>query len=224
MCNVLFNIQKVFNRCKKVLFASVYFKFLINKNRFPENVDLRISFVFFLFEKLNYKEQALNELLNAEKYSPSFENQFVIYRYKFIFEISELIILKKRRIIEEDITNNRNENSGIDGFSELLFKNNFKIMESNIEKIALLQLEFWSELIENHPGIFGLYLLIILFKDFATIHKLGTKITKCDNILNNSFNKLQKISPNLPSVLRIYGKYISEIKNDKEKGENYLEE
>lgn len=38
--------------------------------------------MFFLFEKLQYKEQALQQLINASKYKPGFDTQFIIYRYK----------------------------------------------------------------------------------------------------------------------------------------------
>jgi hypothetical protein len=43
-----------------------------------------MSYVFFLLERMKYKQQALQELLNAEKNKPAFDIQFVIYRYKYI--------------------------------------------------------------------------------------------------------------------------------------------
>lgn len=54
---------------------------------YPENVALRISFVFFLLERMKYKQQALQELISLEKNKPSFDVQFIIFRYKSSFFI-----------------------------------------------------------------------------------------------------------------------------------------
>ena len=57
-----------------------------------------------------------------------------------------------RRIIEEDIAESQNENGALYVVSEMAFKNHFKSVETNIEKIALLHMEFWSQLSEDNPG------------------------------------------------------------------------
>jgi len=49
-------------------------------NRFPSCTSLRVSFAFFLLERLNDKRRALIELTNAEKFFPSFDEQFIIFR------------------------------------------------------------------------------------------------------------------------------------------------
>lgn len=59
--------------------------------------------------------------------------------------------------------------------------------------------------------------------DLAKLHELGTKITNIDRALEENWTKMQKISPNVPKVLRTYGKYLIEIMNDKERGEDFLE-
>lgn len=59
-----------------------------------------------------------------------------------------------RRIIEEDIAESQNENGALDVVSELAYKNHFKSVQTNIEKMAMLHMEFWSQLSEDNPGSF----------------------------------------------------------------------
>ena len=54
--------------------------------RYPNNTSLRISYAFFLLEKMHCKKKALEELGQAEQNKPSFHEQFMIYRYKKIIE------------------------------------------------------------------------------------------------------------------------------------------
>lgn len=60
-------------------------------------------------------------------------------------------------------------------------------------------------------------------KDLTKMHELGTKITKIENLLEEVWTKMQKITPNVPKALRTYGKFLIEIMNDKERGEEMLE-
>jgi hypothetical protein len=59
--------------------------------------------------------------------------------------------------------------------------------------------------------------------DLTKLHELGMKITSIDNSLEEHWNKMQKISSNVPKALRTYGKFLIEIMNDKERGEDMLE-
>ena len=54
--------------------------------KFPNNTDLRLAYAFFLLEKMKYKQQALQELINTENYRPPWDIQFLIYRYKRVIE------------------------------------------------------------------------------------------------------------------------------------------
>ena len=54
--------------------------------RFPKCNPLRISYAFFLIEKLNKKTEALHEITQVEKQNLKLEEQFVIYRYKKLTE------------------------------------------------------------------------------------------------------------------------------------------
>lgn len=54
--------------------------------KFPTNSYLRITYAFFLIEKMNKKQEALAELSAAALLNPPFDEQFVIYRYKKMSE------------------------------------------------------------------------------------------------------------------------------------------
>ena len=50
-------------------------------SKFSLSTTLRINFSFFLMERMNNTKKALIELKNCEKYNPSFEEEFIIFRY-----------------------------------------------------------------------------------------------------------------------------------------------
>lgn len=72
-----------FTGVKRLFSLNLSYEILYIFFRFPDNTALRMSYVFFLMERMKYKQQALQELLSAEKNKPAFDIQFVIYRYKF---------------------------------------------------------------------------------------------------------------------------------------------
>lgn len=80
-------------------------------SKFPNCTALRISYAFFLLERLNKKQQANIELINAEKYLPKFEEQFIIYRYK--------------KILEEHTSEVGDSEENLDVVSNIAYKNHF---------------------------------------------------------------------------------------------------
>ena len=78
-------------------------------SKFPNCTSLRISYAFFLLERLNKKQQANIELINAEKYLPKFEEQFIIYRYK--------------KILEEQSSEEGESEENLDVVSNIAYKN-----------------------------------------------------------------------------------------------------
>lgn len=54
--------------------------------KFPNSPALRIQYAYFLIEKLNKKQEALNELNQASAMHPTFDEQFIIYRNKKYME------------------------------------------------------------------------------------------------------------------------------------------
>jgi len=54
--------------------------------QYPDCVGLKIDFAWFLLSKVMNKRDSLKELIVAEKNRPSFEQSFMIYRYRQIIE------------------------------------------------------------------------------------------------------------------------------------------
>lgn len=60
--------------------------FFYGVKKFPNNTNLRLAYAFFLMENSKYKQQALQELNQAEQNHPSFDIDFIIFRYKKLIE------------------------------------------------------------------------------------------------------------------------------------------
>lgn len=58
----------------------------IGISKFPTNSYLRITYAFFLIEKMNKKQEAIAELNAASMLNPPLDEQFIIYRYKRLSE------------------------------------------------------------------------------------------------------------------------------------------
>lgn len=52
---------------------------------------------------------------------------------------------------------------------------------------------------------------------------MGVKIFHSVNNVEDHWLKLQKISPNVPKAMKLYGKFLTDITNDRERGEEFLE-
>ena len=52
--------------------------------KFPDCTFLRVHFAVFLLKKMENKNAALRQLMKAEKRHPPFNEQFIIYRLKYI--------------------------------------------------------------------------------------------------------------------------------------------
>lgn len=54
--------------------------------KFKSSVKLRVAYAFFLLERMNDKKRALEELSCAQNLKPSFDEEFLIFRYKKLIE------------------------------------------------------------------------------------------------------------------------------------------
>jgi hypothetical protein len=52
--------------------------------KYPDCTKLRLSFAFFQLERLKNKNKAYEEFSLALKTNPTFEEEFIIYRFKKI--------------------------------------------------------------------------------------------------------------------------------------------
>ena len=136
--NINFNSDEFLNEKYSLLIQLLNRMYFYGIKKFPNNTSLRISFAFFLIEKLNLKQQALQELTHAEQNKPPFDEQFIIFRY--------------RKIIEDEFSESKNEESGnLDIVTEISFQNELRQCNAGIEKSSMHHMEFWSQLSEDNP-------------------------------------------------------------------------
>ena len=163
-------------------------------SKFPLCIDIRISYAFFLIEKMNKKNKAFTELKNAEKHYPSFEQQFIIYRYK--------------KEIEEETNDVSEKDDDIDFVTNLEYKNHFTHFKSSIVKASILYLDFWSLLLNPNQDS---------QEDLSKLNDYGAKINILVEEINSRFDKMQKLKHNDKEGLKYYADFLNDILNDKEK-------
>jgi len=189
--------NETINEKYAVLAQLLYKMYTDGVKKFPTNTSLRIAYAFFLIDRMQSKQQALQELLQAEQTEPNLEEQFIIFRYKRIVE-DEIV---------ESITEGKNN---LDVVNETTFQTTLRQLQANIEKAALLHLEFWSQLAEDNP-------------DLAKLNDIGSKINTSVHNVEETWNRIQKINENSQKALRLYGKFLLEVINDKEAGDQIID-
>jgi len=185
-----------------ILIYLIYQLYLTGIRTFPNCIPLRISYSFFLSDKMSSKQQALQVLIEAEQRLSSVDQEFIVFRYK--------------KLMEDDLGENQQhiqlqqvDNGMIDMSNETSFLVHLRQCQANVEKSSLLHMEFWSQLAEDQP-------------DLAKINELGSKITLSVKAVEDQWNKLMRINSNNAKAYRLYGKYLVEILHNKEKGEELL--
>ena len=167
-------------------------------SKFPMCTSLRISYAFFLLERMNKKQQASLELANTEKNFPRFEEQFIIYRYK--------------KLLEEQSTELNDNEDNLDMVSNIEYKNHFTLFKNSIAKVAALYLEFWSLLLNPNQDC---------QEDLTKLNDYGTKINSLVEEINNHFEKIQKLKHNDQETIKYYSDFLNDILNDKEKAQKF---
>lgn len=163
-------------------------------SKFPLCNSIRISYSFFLIDKLNKKKKAFIELSNAEQRLPSFEHQFIIYRYK--------------KIIEEETNDLSDKDDDLDFVTNLEYKNHFVHFKGAIVKASILYLDFWSLLLNPNQDS---------QEDLSKLNDYGAKINILVEEINSRFEKMQKLKHNDKEGLKYYSDFLNDILNDKEK-------
>ena len=167
-------------------------------SKFPLETKLRISYAFFLMDRLNKKKQASNELAIASNYPMSFEEEFIIFRYK--------------KILEEYIASDGEDDENLDIVSNLEYTNYYKSFKNSIMKVSSLYIDFWTLLLNPNQDI---------HEDLTHLNDYGAEINKLVEDINLSFEKMQKFKVNDPEVINYYSDFLSDILNDKEKSDKY---
>jgi hypothetical protein len=100
-------------------------------SKFRYCISLRISYAYFLMDRMKKKQKANLEFSNAEKYNPDFEKEFIIYRFK--------------KLIEENSSDESSssvslsdQDENLDVVSNIAYKNHFTKCKKKIINFLLL--------------------------------------------------------------------------------------
>lgn len=169
--------------------------------KFKRSIRLRISYAFFLMEKLNLKKKALEQLSQAENFNPSFEEEFLIYRYK--------------KIIEDNIgEDNRNSDpdevkSEVDIVGMIAFDSHMKFCIYFIKQAAEYNKLYWLELLRDAPSL----------EVISNIgYEMDLQITKA----KENWMKLSKMITTSPIIIKLFSKFLISVLNEQEEGQELL--
>lgn len=161
--------------------------------KFPGCTKLHISFAFFYMERLHQNARAYEEFVMAERASPSFVEEFIIYRFK--------------KIIKDNLEENKEEENDL--IEVIRFDNHVSLCEEAMVQSAKLHKEFWSELSEETPNL-------------QKLNETGSRIIEVVNTVRLNYNEVRKINNHSPEIIHNYGVYSMFIAQNISEGKRCL--
>ncbi|KAL4493019.1 hypothetical protein ABPG72_020798 [Tetrahymena utriculariae] len=166
--------------------------YLNGVKKFPASTKLRISYAFFLTERMKRKDLAYEQFDIAGRTKPSFDEEFIIYRFKKMYE-----------------ENQQNDNDGDDGDDDIIqqikFDSALQLCEEYMKRAIIMHKEFWQELKEENPSL-------------AKLNIIGSKISQTVFQVKEQMNTMIKIREDIPKILKIFGQFFIYVLNEKESG------
>ena len=174
---------------QKVLLMHYNEVFLEGIEKFPTDKTSRLIYCYYLINVANNRGAALEHLSMVESQNPSFEEQALIYCYRL--DIKESLLAEK------------SNNDQISVSSLMAYESHLKLLEDKIEASATLHYQFWELLIEPGP-------------DLIALRKYGFDIQSLNKEIEDHWKEMQRINPDMPNSLKLYGTYLAEVVNDEE--------
>ena len=171
-------------------------------SKFSLCTSLRINFSFFLMERMNNTKKALIELKNCEKYNPSFEEEFIIFRY-----------CENNAGQENDAEDEGDDDEeGLDLVANIAYKNHFNTFKEGLTNITSIYYDFWSLLLNNTQKS---------DEDLTKMNEYGEKLNKLVEVVKGHYAEMEKLKYNDEEVLQLYADFYQDILNDKSQAEYY---
>ena len=165
--------------------AEILYKESISK--YPKNIKLRLAYCLFLFNKLNKKVKAKNEL-------------FLLYTFETNLECS-FLIYKIQKYINDNVKINENISESLSN------RDIIKRIQLLIENIVSDYISFWNILLTQDYN---------KNENVLKMSLLGEDIKCLNEKLNNDIKYLDKWNLFEQKTLKIYIQYLKEIVNNKE--------
>ena len=174
-------------------------------SKFPYCTMLRINYAFFLMDKMKNSKKSLIELRNCEKYSPSFEEQFIIFRF-LQNQGGDIHTNDEDDDMEDD-------EERLDIVSNLAYKNYFDSFKRGLTDITELYTNFWSLLLSHSNTRSS--------DDLIKMSEYGEQINKCFEDIKKNYTEMEKLKYNDEEVLSLYTTFFQDILNDSNQSEYY---
>ena len=166
--------------------------------KYPNNIKLRISYILFLFKKLNKKLKGKNEIILLNKFETNFECSFLIFKLQK--KLNEENNEKK-----EDITKLEKE----DHLSSFITaKEASKKIISMIENIVGNYISYWNTMLVHDWS---------KSEHFIKMNQIVESIKSLNAELNQKIKSLESWNLLDQDTLKIYVQYLKEIINHNEK-------
>ena len=170
-------------------------------SKFSLSTTLRINYSFFLMERMNNTKKALIELKNCEKYNPSFEEEFIIFRY-----------CENNTAQENDTEEEGDDDEGLDIVANIAYKNHFNTFKEGLTSITSIYYDFWSLLLNNTQNS---------EEDLAKMNEYGEKINKLVEVVKSHYSEMEKLKYNDEEILKLYADFFQDILNNRSQAEYY---
>ena len=192
-----YNSKEIINKSKKGNNTKIYiqriikylnYKYLKYAQRNPDDIDLELSYITFLFMSMKNYYGALQRLSVCSKKIVTFFEKFYLYHYK--------------RIIENTIQELKTV-SEINYSLFVEYEKSLKQFEEFLKYCCLMHTQFWSNLSEESP-------------DFLKVRYAGFEIIKKLRIISRLWERLQGMISNIPNTIYLFANFNLYVCNDKE--------
>ena len=170
-------------------------------SKFSLSTTLRKNYSFFLMERMNNKKKALIELKNCEKYNPSFEEEFIIFRY-----------CESNAAQENEKEEEGDDDEGLDIVAGIAYKNHFNTFREGLTSITSIYSDFWSLLLNTAQNS---------DEDLTKMNEYGEKINKLVEVVKSHYSEMEKLKYNDAEALKLYADFYQDILNNKSQAEYY---
>ncbi|KRX00216.1 hypothetical protein PPERSA_10715 [Pseudocohnilembus persalinus] len=149
------SIQEEMNETCKQLIKELERMYLKSLKKFPRDTNLRLSYAFFLLERMKKQDSSQEQFQISSTTKPGFDQQFTIYR--FLAHIEE----------EKSKRNQGEDGNKSDNIKVIKFRSSLLMLEDSIKLSSALHKSFWNELKEDNP-------------DLQKLNSTGSQIAKQD--------------------------------------------
>ena len=197
------NIGSTHNEADLYLYQYAMIMYQNGISKFPSCTTLRMNYSFFLMERMNNRKKALIELKNCDKYNPSFEEEFIIFRF---------CDNQAGSGGDGGDDDDDDDDDGLDIVSAIAYRNHLGMFKEGLTNITSIYSEFWTLLLNNSQKT---------EEDLIKMNEYGEKINQLLEDIKSHYMEMEKLKYNDEEVLTLYSDFYQEILNDRTQAEYY---